>query len=490
MNVPTLRSFIDEVSDKPKLILDYIEYIYEKIEKAEPIIRAYITVRPKEDIIRDAKSVIEKMKSGNGGKLRGALIAIKDNIVTKGLRTTCASKILYDFIPPYNATVVERILAEDGIIIGKTNMDEFAMGSTTENSAFFPTRNPWDVNRVPGGSSGGSAAAVAALEAIASLGSDTGGSVRAPAAFTATVGLKPTYGLVSRYGLIAYASSMDQIGPICRTVVDTAILLDVIAGRDGRDATCVGTRKCNYLEEAIKGLNEGSTAKLVVIEEMVSEGVESVVRKSFERSLRRLESNGFLVDWVSEPIVKYALPTYYIIAMGEASSNLARYDGLRYGLHHKVEGLSWCEVYSKVRSEGFGKEVKRRVLVGTFVLSAGYYDAYYLRASKVRRVIRDRIKSLLNQYDYIVSPTMPVVPPKLGERIVDPLKLYAIDIDTVVANLVGLPAISVPSDFVDGLPIGFQVMGDEFSECNLLRVSSFIESIFKISPTAPSWVIK
>ncbi len=489
MEVPTLASVIEEIRSRPKLLTEYIEEIYERINRVEPILRAYITIRPKEEVLRDAKVVIEKLRSGEAGKLAGALVAIKDNIVTKGLRTTCASRMLKDFIPPYNATVVERLLSNDAIIIGKTNMDEFAMGSTTENSAFYPTRNPWDTNRVPGGSSGGSAVAVSALEALASLGSDTGGSVRAPAAFTATVGLKPTYGLVSRYGLIAYASSMDQIGPICRSVVDTALILDVIAGKDGKDATCIGVRKCNYVDEVREGINDGVKAKLVVIEEMVSEGVEPVIKASFERTLRKLEANGFSVSWVSEQIIKYSLPAYYIIAMGEASSNLARYDGLRYGLHHSVEGLSWYEVFSKVRSEGFGREVKRRILVGTYVLSAGYYDAYYLRASKVRRVIRDRLKDLLRRYDFIVSPTMPVLPPKLGERIVDPLKLYAIDVETVVANLAGLPAISVPSDFISNLPVGFQIMGDEFSECYLLKVSAFIESILKVSPTAPSWVM-
>ena len=484
----TLIEYLSIVKNNPKYIFEYIEETYEIIERIEPKIKSFITLRSKDDVLKDAEKVYKKLREGKAGPLAGALVAIKDNIVTKGLRTTCASKILYDFIPPYDATVIIRIKEADGVIIGKTNMDEFAMGSTTENSAFFVTRNPWDLNRVPGGSSGGSATAVAAYEATVALGSDTGGSVRAPAAFTGIVGLKPTYGLVSRYGLIAYASSMDQIGPMGRTVADTALLLDIISGPDIHDATSIKYYPSKpYLKAALEGY-EGARARVVVIEEMVTEGVEEPVRKSFERSLRKLEANDIIIEWTSRPIIKYALPAYYIIAMAEASSNLARYDGLRYGIHEEVEGKSWYEVYADVRSRGFGVEVKRRILLGTYVLSAGYYQAYYVRASKVRRLIRDELEALLKIYDFIVSPTMPVLPPRIGERIVDPLKLYAMDIETILANLAGFPAISIPSDIIDGLPVGFQLIGYELSELELLRVASFIERIFGITPAVPTEV--
>ncbi|OYT47906.1 MAG: Asp-tRNA(Asn)/Glu-tRNA(Gln) amidotransferase GatCAB subunit A [Desulfurococcales archaeon ex4484_42] len=489
MRILTLLDVIESIRDKPKTLFDYIEHTYDIISKVEDKVRAYITLRDKEHVLKDAKRVYDRLIRGSAGKLAGTLIAIKDNISTKGLRTTCASKILEDYVPPYDATVVERLKMEDAIIIGKTNMDEFAMGSTTENSAFFPTKNPWDLSRVPGGSSGGSAVATAAFEATAALGSDTGGSIRAPASFTGCVGLKPTYGLVSRYGLIAYASSMDQIGPITRTVKDAALILDVIAGPDLRDSTSLDASfPKTFLEYAMEGSREGVKAKLVVIEEMVKEGVERSIYLSFVRTIRHLEANELEISWVSKPIIKYALPAYYIIAMAEASSNLARYDGLRYGLHLDVEGRSWYEVFAEVRSLGFGKEVKRRILLGTYVLSAGYYQAYYLRASKVRRLIRDALVNLLKTYDCIISPTMPVLSPRLGERIVDPLKLYAIDVNTVLANLAGIPAISIPSDLVDGLPVGLQLMSNELREDLLLKVSSYIESILKITPLIPPLV--
>ncbi|RLG77029.1 MAG: Asp-tRNA(Asn)/Glu-tRNA(Gln) amidotransferase subunit GatA, partial [Thermoprotei archaeon] len=390
MKLPlTIAELKRAIREDPALLLEYIEKTYEVINRVEPKVKAYITLRPKEKILKEAKVIISKIKNGKAGLLAGCLIAVKDNIVTKGLRTTCGSKMLYDFIPPYNATAVERLLSEDAIIIGKTNMDEFAMGSTTENSAFYPTRNPWDTSRVPGGSSGGSAAATAALEATASLGSDTGGSIRAPAAYTATVGLKPSYGLVSRYGLIAYANSLEQIGPIGRSVSDVALLLDVISGFDPRDSTSVKEclREIPYIKCVEKKVED--RVKVAVVKEMTSEGIEPPVRAVFNSVLSKLEANDFYVEEVAIPELRYALPTYYIIATAEASSNLARFDGLRYGYHTPVEGRSWYDVFSEVRTEAFGPEVKRRILVGSFVLSAGYYDEYYLRASKVRRIIRD-----------------------------------------------------------------------------------------------------
>jgi len=489
MKVPlTINELKEYVVNDPDFILEYVERTYDVISSIEPKVRAFITLRPREEVIREAEAIIAKIKSRTAGCLAGCLIAVKDNIVTKGMRTTCASRMLQDFVPPYNATVVERLREEDAIIIGKTNMDEFAMGSTTENSAFFSTRNPWDLTRVPGGSSGGSAAAVASLEVTASLGSDTGGSIRAPAAYTATVGLKPSYGLVSRFGLIAYANSLEQIGPICRSVSDVAVLLDVISGFDPRDSTSIKRGRQRGFYTACMERELESEIKVAIIREMVSDGIEAPVKTIFNSVLDKLESNGFHVEEVSVPELKYALPTYYIIATAEASSNLARYDGIRYGYHIVVEGRSWYDVYSDVRSTAFGDEVKRRILVGSFVLSAGYYDEYYLRASKVRRVIRDRLLKILSSFDVIASPTMPVLPPRFGERITDPLKLYAMDVNTVPANLSGLPAISLPAGFVGNLPVGFQLMSKMFSECELLTISKFIEDLLNIAPAIPELV--
>ena len=484
----TITELKRAVHEDPAFLLEYIDKTYEVISKIEPEVKAYITLKSKEEVLKEAEAIISKIKSGKAGLLAGCLVAVKDNIVTKGLRTTCASKMLYDFVPPYSATVVERLLSEDAIVIGKTNMDEFAMGSTTENSAFYPTRNPWDTSRVPGGSSGGSAAATAALEATASLGSDTGGSIRAPAAYTATVGLKPSYGLVSRYGLIAYANSLEQIGPIGRSVSDVALLLDVISGFDPRDSTSVkecsrGVPYSKCVEKEVE-----NRVKVAVVREMTSEGIEPPVRAVFNSVLSKLEANDFHIEEVAIPEIKYALPTYYIIATAEASSNLARFDGLRYGYHTPVEGRSWYDVFSDVRTEAFGSEVKRRILVGSFVLSAGYYDEYYLRASKVRRIIRDKLLKVLRDFDVIASPTMPILPPKLGERIADPLKLYAMDVNTVPANLSGLPAISLPAGFVGNLPVGLQLMGGMFSECRLLAISKFIEDLLSITPAVPEMV--
>ncbi len=489
MKLPlTIAELKRAVHEDPTFLLEYIEKTYEVISRIEPEVKAYITLKSKEEVLKEAEAIISKIKSGKAGVLAGCLIAVKDNIVTKGIRTTCASKMLYDFIPPYSATVVEKLLGEDAIVIGKTNMDEFAMGSTTENSAFYPTRNPWDTSRVPGGSSGGSAAAIAALEATASLGSDTGGSIRAPAAYTATVGLKPSYGLVSRYGLIAYANSLEQIGPIGRSVSDVALLLDVISGFDPRDSTSVKecSREISYSKCVEKEVE--NRVKVAVVREMTSEGIEPPVRAVFNSVLSKLEANDFHVEEVAIPELKYALPTYYIIATAEASSNLARFDGLRYGYHTPVEGRSWYDVFSDVRTEAFGPEVKRRILVGSFVLSAGYYDEYYLRASKVRRIIRDKLLKVLKNFDVIASPTMPILPPKLGERIADPLKLYAMDVNTVPANLGGLPAISLPAGFVGNLPVGLQLMGGMFSECKLLTISKFIEDMLDIVPAVPEMV--
>ncbi|MEM0453381.1 MAG: Asp-tRNA(Asn)/Glu-tRNA(Gln) amidotransferase subunit GatA [Sulfolobales archaeon] len=448
---------------------EYVLETYEVINKVEESIRSYITLRPLDDVLRDCQFVSDKIKKGFRGRLTGLLIAVKDVITTKNLRTTCASKMLSDFIPPYDATVVERITKEGGIVIGKTNMDEFAMGSTTENSAFFITHNPWDLSRVPGGSSGGSATAVSAYEATLSLGSDTGGSVRLPASYTGTVGIKPTYGLVSRYGLISYGTSLEQVGPIARNVSDAALILSVIAGHDPRDSTSLRIDGVDY-SEFLKP-TPIRKYKVALIKECINEGVDNAVISSFNKSLYRLESEGFEVSEVSLPTIKYALPTYYIIAMAEASSNLARYDGIRYGYHLDVENKTWDEVYAEARSDGFGLEVKKRILLGTFVLSAGYYDQYYLKASKVRKLLHDEFTKILSKYDVVITPTAPSLPPKISEAIVDPIKLYLSDIYTSTVNLIGLPAISIPADIVNGLPVGIQLIGPKLGEGLLINIA-------------------
>lgn len=468
LSIGTLR---EKIKEDPDFLFSYIEEVYNVIEKYEHQLRAYITVRPKEEVLRDAEALL---KANKLGPLAGALVAVKDNISTSGIRTTCASRMLESYIPPYDATVVVRIKNAGGIIIGKTNMDEFAMGSTTENSAFYPTLNPWDLERVPGGSSGGSAVAVAACEATVALGSDTGGSIRLPAAYTGTVGLKPTYGLVSRYGLIAYASSLDQIGPIGRCVEDVAVVLEVISGHDPKDSTSlkkVPTRdyRSYVVDRPIK------TYRIAVIEEMIEEGIDKEIMSVFNKTLKKLESYGLSVEFRKMPIIRYSLPAYYIIATAEASSNLARYDGLRYGLTYEVEGKLWAEVYKRVRSMGFGKEVKRRILLGTYVLSEGLYEGYYLKAAKVRRLLYEEFVRLFKEFDLALSPTSPILPPRLGEVIDDPLKLYSLDVNTVPINLAGLPALSVPGGFVRGLPVGIQVFGPHFSEGWLLNVARLIE---------------
>jgi aspartyl-tRNA(Asn)/glutamyl-tRNA(Gln) amidotransferase subunit A len=471
----------------PRLIEEYIVSVYEVIDRVEDLVRSYITLRPLNEVLADGAKVREALTNGFKGRLAGLLVAVKDVIVTKNLRTTCASKILYDFIPPYNATVIERIIDEGGIVVGKTNMDEFAMGSTTENSAFFKTRNPWDLDRVPGGSSGGSAVAVAAYEASIALGSDTGGSIRVPAAYTGIVGIKPTYGLVSRYGLISYGTSLEQIGPMARNVSDLALLLSVIAGYDPHDSTSLKVRDLNYME--FLKPTPMKKYRIAIIRECVSEGVDNTVLTAFNRSLRRFEEEGLEVLEVSIPIIKYALPAYYIIAMAEASSNLARYDGIRYGYHVSVEGRTWDEVYTEVRSEGFGLEVKKRILLGTFVLSAGYYDQYYLKASKIRKLLYDEFMKLFKEVDVVVTPTTPTTPPRFGEALTDPLKLYLLDTYTVVANLTGLPAISIPSDIVNDVPVGLQLIGPRLSEgylINLAYIHELKSGLKDLVPTAVS----
>ncbi len=438
------------------------EYL-EKIENSR--LNAFITVA-KENALIQAKNIDSK---GIEGPLAGIPVAIKDNISTKGIMTTCASKILTGYVPPYDAHVIEKLKAAGAVIIGKTNMDEFAMGSSTETSFYGPTLNPWDTERVPGGSSGGSAAAVAGGEAPLSLGSDTGGSVRCPASFCGVVGLKPTYGVISRYGLISYANSLEQIGTFATCVRDVASLFDVIAGHDPRDSTSAD-KEMNYssaLNNDVKGMRIG------VPEEYFGEGTDKNVEKSVMDAINTLGELGATIVDVKMPHTKYALSAYYIIAMSEASSNLARFDGMRYGL--RTEDFDWHTTFGKVRAAGFGDEVKRRILLGTYALSAGYHDKYYLKALKVRTLIKQDFEAAFKNTDVLIAPTMPYPAFKLGEKIDDPISLYLADVDTVPINLAGVPSISVPCGFSGGLPIGMQVIGKHFDESVILRTAFTFE---------------
>ncbi|MEM4251711.1 MAG: Asp-tRNA(Asn)/Glu-tRNA(Gln) amidotransferase subunit GatA [Candidatus Bathyarchaeia archaeon] len=451
---------------------EYIRKCYERIGKVEKRIHAFITLT--ENLaLEKAREVDAKIRSNRGvGSLAGVAVAVKDNICTLGVRTTCASKMLESFTPPYDATVVERLKSQDAVIIGKTNMDEFAMGSSTEHSRFGPTRNPYDLSRVPGGSSGGSAAAVASLEATLALGSDTGGSVRCPASFCNLVGLKPTYGLVSRYGLIAYANSLEQISPITRCVADAALLTDVIAGHDHRDSTSIGAGRSSlsrHLVEDVAGM------KIGVPQEFFGRGTDRGVSKAVWKAITKLEELGASYTEIKLECLDYALASYYIIAMSEASSNLARYDGLRYGFRLEDDGYDWSTAFSRNRRSGFGAEVKRRIMLGTFALSAGYYDEYYLKAQRVRTLIRQGLEKAFKSFTLLATPTMPILPFRLKEKLLDPLEMYMCDVDTVVANLAGIPAISVPCGSSRGLPVGIQFMAPAFREDLLIRAAYTLE---------------
>lgn len=443
----------------------------ERIDKTEGRLRAYMTVTA-EQAVKQAGQVDKKIAAGEKiSPLAGIPVAIKDNICTEGIRTTCSSKILYNFIPPYNATVTEKVLAEGAVIIGKTNMDEFAMGSSTENSGFYVTSNPWDTDRVPGGSSGGSAVAVAAGQAVVALGSDTGGSIRQPAAFCGVVGMKPTYGAVSRYGLVAFASSLDQIGPLTRDVTDCALVMNVITGHDPLDSTSAPVGKTDYtafLNRDVSGLRIG------VPREYMGDGIDPGVRAQIEKGLEVLSGLGVEVEETSLPHSKYALPTYYLIATAEASSNLARYDGVRYG-YRVEEPEDVVDMFMRSRSRGFGEEVKRRIMLGTYALSAGYYDDYYLKALKVRTLIKQDFDSAFEKFDALVSPSTPGTAFRKGEKVNDPLQMYLSDITTIPVNLAGIPAISVPAGFSDGLPVGMQLIGRPFAEGTLIQLAHAFE---------------
>ncbi|MDQ0201601.1 Asp-tRNA(Asn)/Glu-tRNA(Gln) amidotransferase subunit GatA [Neobacillus ginsengisoli] len=465
-------SDLHELLHKKELkISDLVDESYKRIGRVEDKVQAFLTL-DEEQARQTAKTLDEKLADGSKqGLLFGMPIGLKDNIVTKGLRTTCASKILENFDPIYDATVVQKLQQAETVTIGKLNMDEFAMGSSNENSGFKMTRNPWDLDRVPGGSSGGSAASVAAGEVLFSLGSDTGGSIRQPAAFCGVVGMKPTYGRVSRFGLVAFASSLDQIGPVTRTVEDNAYLLQAISGLDPMDSTSANVDVPSFVSNLtgdVKGL------KIAVPKEYLGEGVNERVRQSVLDALKVLESLGAVWEEVSLPHSKYALAAYYLLSSSEASANLARFDGVRYG-YRTPDAESLIDLYKKTRAEGFGDEVKRRIMLGTFALSSGYYDAYYKKAQKVRTLIKKDFEDVFEKYDVIVGPTTPTPAFKIGENIDDPLTMYANDILTIPVNLAGVPGISIPCGFDGGLPLGLQIIGKHFDEATVYRVAHAFE---------------
>lgn len=455
-------------------VLEAVTATLDAIDRKEKEIHSFITI-DREGALQRAEEVQKQIDDGTlTGPLAGVPVAIKDNMCTKDLRTTCASKMLENYVPTYTATAVENLEKAGAIIIGKTNMDEFAMGSTTETSAYGVTRNPWNTDHVPGGSSGGSAAAVAAEECIYALGSDTGGSIRQPSAYCGVTGMKPTYGTVSRCGLVAYGSSLDQIGPIAKDVTDCATILEVIASYDKKDSTSIQREDYHFTEalvDDVKGMRIG------VPNDYLGEGLDPDVKKAIKAAASQLEKKGAIVEEFNLSLVDYAIPAYYVIASAEASSNLARFDGVKYGYRtEEYEGLH--NMYKKSRSRGFGEEVKRRIMLGSFVLSSGYYDAYYLKALKTKALIKQAFDKAFEKYDVILAPVAPTTAPKLGESLSDPLKMYLSDIYTVSVNLAGLPALSLPcGEDKNGLPIGLQLIGNCFEEKKIIRAAYTFEQI-------------
>ena len=450
----------------------------ERIDAVEDSLRSFITLTP-ETALQQAEAADRMLANGQASPLTGIPMQVKDVMCTEGIRTTCASRMLEDYVPVYNATAVERLFRQGAVMLGKGNMDEFAMGSSCENSAFHPTLNPWDTARVPGGSSGGAAASVAAGEVIYSLGSDTGGSVRQPASLCGVVGLKPSYGLVSRYGLVAYASSLDQIGPVGRSVADCGLALSAIAGHDPRDATSLPIPQDDPLilslsKDALVTGGDLSGLRLGVPGEYFAEGIEGGVRRAVEQGITTLEGLGASIREVSLPSTKYALACYYIIAPSECSANLARYDGVKYGFSDQQAGDMWGAM-EQTRQQGFGPEVTRRIMLGTFALSAGYYDAYYLKAQQARTLIRQDFAEVFETVDALVTPTSPVVAFPVGEMAYDPVQMYLIDVCTLPVNIAGLPGLSVPCGFSDGLPVGMQLIGPHLSEPTLLCIGHAYE---------------
>ena len=472
----TVHELIEKLANKELNVKEITKAYIDRINEKEPQIDAFVTLLTNE-AEKQAEAIQTKIDNKEiSNELAGIPIGIKDNICTKGIKTTCSSKILENFVSPYNATVMEKINKENLINLGKMNMDEFAMGSSTENSGFKVTKNPWDLSRVPGGSSGGAAAAVAANMIPWAIGSDTGGSVRQPSSLCGVVGLKPTYGLVSRYGLVAYASSLDQIGPITKDVKDSAMLLNIIAGHDEKDSTSVDIPKKDYMKALtgdVKGL------KIGVPKEFFGEGINEEVKSSIYDVIEKYKELGAEIEEFSLDVAQYSLAAYYIIAWAEASSNLGRFDGIRY-TYRSPNATSLEEIFKKSRSEGFGTEVKRRILLGTYVLSAGYYDAYYKKAQKVRTMVMNEFNKGFEKYDVILTPTSPVTAFGIGEKTENPLEMYLADICTVSINVAGLPAISIPCG-VDskGLPVGMQIIGNKFQEETILNAAYSIEKVIK-----------
>ena len=464
----SIRELHNQLVSKERSAVEITQAALEQIQALEPKLHSFLCVTA-ERALAQAKAVDAKIAAGEEiGLLAGIPTGIKDNMCTQGIPTTCASRILEDFVPPYESTVTQKLAAAGAVMVGKTNLDEFAMGSSTENSAYQVTANPWDVSRVPGGSSGGSAAAVAAAECTVAVGSDTGGSIRLPASFCGVVGLKPTYGLVSRFGLVAFGSSLDQIGPFGRTVEDAAILLQAIAGYDPKDSTSLKVEIPDYTQALKPDLK---SVKIGVIKETFGVGLEPVVAEAVNQAIAQLKQLGAEVREISCPRFRYGLPSYYIIAPSEASANLARYDGVKYGFR-APDAENLLSMYTQTRASGFGAEVKRRIMVGTYTLSAGYYDAYYLKAQKVRTLIKQDFEAAFEQVDVLVSPTAPTTAFKAGDKTADPLSMYLTDLMTIPVSLAGLPGISLPCGFdQNGLPIGLQLVSNVLQEQRLLHVA-------------------
>ncbi len=466
----SIKEIHQQLVNKERSAVEITQECLQQIENLEPKVKAFLSVTA-DLALATAESVDAKIAAGEAiGLLEGIPIGIKDNMCTKGIRTTCASQILANFVPPYESTVTQKLKDAGTVMVGKTNLDEFAMGSSTENSSFQVTANPWDLERIPGGSSGGSAAAVAAGECVISLGSDTGGSIRQPASLCGVVGMKPTYGLVSRFGLVAYASSLDQIGPFARNVEDAAILLGAIAGYDPQDSTSLQVDIPDYTQYLQPDFKSTGGLRVGIITETFGEGLDSVVAEAVKAAIAQLETLGAEVKEISCPRFRYGLPVYYMIASSEASANLARYDAVKYGLRQEADNL--LEMYTTTRATGFGKEVKRRIMLGTYALSAGYYDAYYLKAQKVRTLIKQDFDRAFEEVDVLICPTAPTTAFKAGEKTADPLAMYLSDLMTIPVNLAGLPGISIPCGFDEqGLPIGMQLISNVLREDILFQAA-------------------
>jgi len=474
--------FVQEVQNGNISAEDFVAKTLERIQNIDEKLHAFLSVN--EDAVNQAREIDKKIKSGNKvGACFGMPISIKDNMCIKNSKTTCASKMLENYVSPYDATVITKLKEQDAVFVGKVNLDEFAMGLTTEFSAFGASKNPWNTEYVPGGSSGGSAVSVSAFECVASLGSDTGGSVRNPASFCSTVGYKPTYGLISRYGLISYANSIEQIGPITRTVKDTAFMLNIISGLDPNDNTTVDNKNEDYLSGIDSGI-EGK--KIGIIKEMIGEGIDPAVLSATKDAISKLETLGATCEEVSLDMVKYSVAAYYTITATEAGSNLARFDNLRYGYDFSVEGYEFNSYISKARQK-FGPEVTRRMIIGGFVPSAGHAGKYFLKALKVKNKLTREINEAFKKFDLLIAPTVPILPFKIGEKIDDPVSLFQIDINTVTANLTGKPAISVPFTISNGLPIGIQLFADSMNDKLLLQAAHALEQTVSL-PEVPIWL--